>query len=363
MTGSEPGGLTFGQVATKYRFATLRQLEEALARQEARLARGEPVRLGAIFVEMGVLSPEDVPRIVALMGRPGAYQRVAGYEVHGLVGRGGMGSVFRARPVGVGRGDLVALKILFPRLSGDPRSIRRFMREVRAAALLTHPNIVAGLDVGRANGLYYLVMEYVRGESLANRLKRHGPLSEAAALGAMARVADAVAHAAAVGLIHGDVKPANVLLARDGTPKLCDLGLARTIRAEQGGKPMGTPKYVAPEVLSREATVDARADVYSIGATLHHALVGRPPFRGSSQEILRAHLETPPPSVREANAGISGETESLILRMLEKEPARRPTPEEAARALEVLAEAGAPPDLEALDAIAPAEPGGGHDRR
>ena len=212
------------------------------------------------------------------------------------IGEGGMGAVYKALQVSLDR--IVAVKLLPKKLAQNQEYIERFLREARATAKLNHPHIVAGIDVNFASGYYYLAMEYVEGESLKARILREGALPEREVARIGAAVSAALAHAHAHGIVHRDVKPDNILLERNGTPKLADLGLSKQIFASneaaltQFGTTVGTPHYIAPEQARGEQEIDGRADAYSLGCTLYHAATGKPPFEGSTEaELMSKHIQ------------------------------------------------------------------------
>jgi serine/threonine-protein kinase len=341
--GRKPRSLFFGQIALKYRYIGLHQLEECLAVQESMIERGEkPKKLGEILVERGHLTVDQARKILELQGWQGGHQQVAGYEVFGPLGNGGMGTVYRARQVSSGK--TVALKILLPRLARDLEFVKRFVREARAAAMLDHPSIVAGLDVGESNGLYYFAMEYVAGETLKRLLDREGTIEETRALEIALPIADALAHAAERGIVHGDVKPANIVLPKHGPPKLLDLGLARRANAALQAAAMGTPNYVAPEQVRMETIIDSRADIYSLGATVYHMVTGHHPFYGTTSRILSHQIRTPARTPSELNSHLSAACDRLIRKMLAKRREERfQTPETVVREIRAVLDANAAP--------------------
>jgi hypothetical protein len=257
---------------------------------------------------------------------------VDGYEAIEEVGRGGMGVVYLARQLSLGR--LVALKMLLPGADTDPTQRALFRAEAEAAARLQHPHIVQVHAVGEQDGRPFLAMEYVPGGTLARRLAA-GPLPPNHAAGLVASLAGAVAAAHAAGVLHRDLKPANVLLAEPppgGTPpapKVVDFGLAKRlggpdVRSERGAV-CGTPAYMAPEqALGGAEGVGPACDVYALGAVLFECLTGRPPFQGKTRlEVLRRAVEDRPAPPRELNPTLDRELEAVCLRCLEKSPGRR----------------------------------------
>lgn len=285
-------------------------------------------------------APDERTRQIQSIERRGA---LGGYRLLSGLGKGGMGTVFLAVQESLDR--KVAVKVLSPSMVQDKDYVRRFLEEARAVARLNHAHIVSALDAGEDRGHYYFVMEYVDGPSLARRLAREGPLSNDELRNLARQMASALAHAHQAGLIHRDVKPQNILLAPDGGAKLCDLGLAvpahvpgrdggnggsnsngngpvTVTAAGEGVTPggaSGTPHYMAPEQARGDADLDARVDLYGLGATLYHAATGKPPFDGpTAMTVMSAHLSRPPESPRRRNPKLDPALDRLILRLLSK---------------------------------------------
>jgi len=244
-----------------------------------------------------------------------------------------MGAVYR------GRDDRlaidVAVKVLpFHVADTNPGLVERFVREARMAARVDHPNLVRVYTVGEEQGIHYIVTELVEGESAQARLDREGALSEDEALRICIGAGEALAAAHAEGIVHRDVKPANILLrAKDGRVKLADLGLAKTLQEgpslstglTASGQVMGTPAYMSPEQAADASKVDHRTDIYSLGATLYALVTAHPPFE-ESQVIatLMKVMKEPPRDVRELRPDISDATREVIARMMAKRPEDRP---------------------------------------
>ncbi|MCZ2340313.1 MAG: serine/threonine protein kinase [Bacteroidales bacterium] len=249
--------------------------------------------------------------------------RFGDYELLGLIGSGGMGRVYQARHRLMDR--VVALKVL-SRGTLAGADAERFQGEVRAAARLTHPNVVAAYDAGLADdGTPFLVMEFVDGPDFARVVREQGPLPVDQAVAVVLQAATALAYAHGQGILHLDVKPSNLLRGPDNVVKLLDLGLARRRDAVvPDAALMGTADYLAPERSRPDATADERADVYSLGATLFHLLAGRPPFGGSVPEVIQAHRDTPAPSLRQVRPDVPAGLDTLVQRMLSKSPGDRP---------------------------------------
>ncbi len=244
------------------------------------------------------------------------------------LGSGGMARVFLGRDEILDRP--VAVKVVEPDRE-DPEVGLRFQREGRAAARLSHPNIVRVFDAGEdeldGREVSYIVMEYVSGGDLKDLMDRNGPLPETMLSRVGAGVASGLTHAHERGIIHRDVKPRNILLDERGSPKLADFGIARaldgTTSQDRAGSYLGTAAYSSPEQL-RGGKVTPKSDVYSFGATLYHAAVGRQPFSGNSIEVANQHIHMAPTPPRERGARIGGGLEALILSCLAKDPSERP---------------------------------------
>jgi hypothetical protein len=253
------------------------------------------------------------------------------YDILGRLGRGGMGTVYKARHRELEK--VVAVKVLSAH-AASRQTVARFRTEMKAVGRLDHPNIVAAHDAGQVGDMHYLVMNFVEGLDLSRLVERTKPLSIADACELARQAAAGLAHAHDRGLIHRDVKPANLMLARGGVVKVLDLGLARmrgtgTVDcATASGVLLGTADYVAPEQIGQAQTADGRADVYGLGATLYFLLAGAPPFGGGKRsswlDKLRAHQEEPVPPLRERRAEVPAALAALVEAMLAKHPADRP---------------------------------------
>jgi hypothetical protein len=255
---------------------------------------------------------------------------VGGFQVESEIGRGGMGIVYRAKQLNLER--QVALKVLADDLARDEAFVDSFFREARAAASLSHPNIVQVFDAGSTpEGIYYFAMELVVGETLDTRIMRDGALNPRDALDIAGKIAGALSYAwQTQKLRHGDIKPDNIILNSSGGAKLADLGLAKFMHEEKGTgsghEMMGTPLYAPPEVINGEvARIDCRSDMYSFGATLFHMLAGVPPFAGADPEtVMERHLREPPPSLLEFNHELNPQVQELVAALLAKRIEDRP---------------------------------------
>ena len=221
------------------------------------------------------------------------------YQLERELGQGGMGTVYLAKDNGLNR--YVALKILRSDLGEDPSFSIKFLEEVEVTASLAHPNIIRVFTLGEQEGRLYLVMEHLDQPSLEDSMQTRGKISEKEVLEIGIGIASALQFAhQETGLIHRDIKPGNILFGRGNIPKLADFGLAAGARTALGQQDeiWGTPYYVSPERLLREPE-DIRSDIYSLGATLYHAMAGRPPFEAeTAEEVARRHISDRPPPLR-----------------------------------------------------------------
>jgi serine/threonine protein kinase len=261
---------------------------------------------------------------------------LAGYEIVERLGQGGMGTVYKARDTIMGR--WVAVKLLAPFLAEDKEYVKRFFMEARNLQKLHHPNIVAAYDAGVAESHKFFIMEYVNGPSLEKVMQTKGVLAEHQALEITRQVAQALDYAWGHNIIHRDVKPQNIMLEEGKTVKLCDLGLSKDVESDfsltMTGSVNCSPPYASPEQAQGLRNIDVRSDVYSLGVTLFQICCGELPFRGGSPgQFLIQHVTEKPPNPLARNPKLSAQTGKLILRLLEKEPDRRPMPGELAKAL------------------------------
>jgi serine/threonine-protein kinase len=266
------------------------------------------------------------------------------YELEEIVGSGGMSTVFRAYDSQLER--RVAIKILHERFAGDDEYVKRFRYEARSVAQLAHPNIVTVIDRGEDDGRQYIVFEFVDGENLKDLIVRSGPAPVARAVAVAAAVADGLTFAHEHGLVHRDVKPQNVLLGKDGSVKVTDFGIARSLDVEHGltqtGTVVGTGEYLAPEQASGGA-VSPATDVYSLGVVLWEMLTGRVPFEGDNfVAVALRHVNEAAPDIRDFRADVPARLAAAIDKALQKDPARRfPTMRAFAEELRACVVAGA----------------------
>jgi len=252
-------------------------------------------------------------------------QDLGGFEILGLLGRGGMGTVFRAKQPSVNR--TVALKVLAKRAVWDGGSLTRFTREAHTAAAAGHPNIIEVYDTGSDRGWHYIAMEYMDGGSLSDLLDRDGPLPPARALALMKQVTAGLAEAHRLKILHRDIKPSNILLTSRGWAKLADFGLAKRpdidLSLTRPAAVLGTPIYMAPEAIRGEE-YDERSDLYSLGATFYQAITGQPPFAAETcTELVAKHLEARAAPLVNVRPGTPPALGRVVHRLLEKKPPDR----------------------------------------
>jgi serine/threonine-protein kinase len=322
----------------------LREVMDRLKGQPAAEATSDQPRFAG-NLPLGFLSPPAKPEQLGRLER---------YEVLEEVGRGGMGIVLKAFDPSLHR--VVAIKVLAPQLATSGVARKRFLREARAAAAVSHDHIVTIHAVDEANGLPYLVMQYIAGKSLQDRIDKEGPLDTAEVVRIGMQTASGLAAAHAHGIVHRDIKPANVLL-EEGVPrvKITDFGLARAMddaSLTQSGCVAGSPLYMAPEQARGEA-LDHRADLFSLGSVLYTMCTGRPPFRAANTlAVLRRVSEDPPRPIRETNPEVPDWLAAVVEKLMAKDPPERY--QSAAEVVEVLGQHLA--QLQHCDWVPPARP-------
>lgn len=334
--------IRFAREVLAKEFASKSRVEGCLLALRILSKEGMKKHLSQLMLEEGYLTEAQIKAVQeaeksALVGR-----RIGRFQTLSSLGSGGMGAVYKAEHLGLGR--MVALKVLPDSVAGDDEYVERFLREARAVAQLVHENIVQVYDVGRASGIYYIAMEFVEGTNVLKLLDEGTPLPVPRTLTITAQVAQALDVAYEHGIVHRDIKPENILISRDGKAKLADLGLAKR-RAEEelggittAGIAMGTPFYMAPEQARDASTVDHRSDIYSLGCSLYEMLTGQVPFKAKSlYGILRKHETEKPTSIRELNPQVPQPVCRLVERMMAKDPADRyQTPKELLEDIHIL---------------------------
>src|SRR4051794_7992967 len=257
----------------------------------------------------------------------GSMQVVGNYELVAKIAEGGMGAIYRGRDRD--SGETVAVKIMPPHMAANPVLLKRFEQEFKAASRLDHPNIVRAIAYGDQGSSPYLVMEFVEGESLGQKLEREGALPEAEAIRIVAQVAQGLHRAHKQGMVHRDVKPDNVLIRTDGVAKLADLGLVKETETDlnltKTGRGLGTPHFMAPEQFRNAKGADIRCDIYSLGATLYQMVTGELPFRSNGPLdawMKKIQNDLVPP--KQLVPALSDRVSWAVLRAMSPAPEQRP---------------------------------------
>lgn len=330
--GPAPSDLTIRDFADKISMSGLMTREELEVFQQGlgdAGSQGDGAALADALVKSHKLSPYQVDALVRGQTRGLV---LGNYVIVDKLGEGGMGMVFRARHRRMKR--TVALKVLPPEMIRSNDAVQRFHREVEAAAKLTHPHIAAAYDADESDGIHFLVMELVDGPNLSSYIKGAGSMTPAAAAAVISQAARGLAHAHAQGIVHRDIKPGNLLINREGTVKILDMGLAQ-LKAEgdedpnraeltQSGRVMGTVDYMAPEQALDAKRVDHRADIYSLGCTLYYLLTGKPMSpEGTLTQKLLWHQNSPVSSLRESLPQVPESLDAVFQQMVAKKPEDR----------------------------------------
>jgi serine/threonine-protein kinase len=306
--------------------ATADEVHQAQATVQQLNEQGKSASLGEVLVQQGLVTARQLKRVLDQI-RESQSSQIPGYEILDKLGAGAMAAVFKARQISLDR--MVAIKVLPRKYNADANFIARFYAEGRAAAKLNHPNIVQAFDVNQAGDYHYFVMEYVEGATVFDVLQEKGRYEEKEGLRVIIAIAEALKHAHDKGFIHRDVKPKNIMITKQGVPKLADMGLARSVSDKQAaeaeaGKAFGTPYYISPEQIRGEKDVDFRADIYGLGATFYHMLTGRVPFDGPNPSaVMHKHLreELVPPD--HLNPKLSAGVSEVVEKMMAKDKSQR----------------------------------------
>jgi len=284
---------------------------------EAELPLGATIRAGETLFS---LRSDSQPPEGELAGK-----RIGGYHLLMRIGSGGMGEVYRAMQIALGR--QVALKILSPELTQDRSFVEKFLREARAAGKFNHPNVIHVHEVAEEGGTYYYSMEYVDGGSVQDLVAKGRKLDPLRATQIIMQAAHALAYAEKVGIVHCDIKPDNLMLTASGDVRLSDLGIAKTLnakgKAEQSDGVFGSPHYMAPEQ-ARGLPMDHRSDLYSLGCTYYRILLGRVPFSGKdAKEIMEKQVFDEPEPARRIDASLPPMVYTVLAKLLKKRPVER----------------------------------------
>ena len=276
--------------------------------QASKLHDGDVIEIGTTRIAYGDVQDDRMPTI-------------PGYRIIDVLGKGGMGTVYRAEQTSLNR--QVALKVLNLAQTKDAEFVAQFVAEARAAAKLQHPNVVAVFDVEHDGDLYYYAMELMHEGSCEDWLKQHGTMPVDRAMQVVADAAAGLAYAESLGIVHRDIKPDNLMLDQHGAVKIADLGLASTSSEQTSERAVGTPHFMAPEQVLKQS-LDHRTDLYALGCTFYRLVTGRTPFRGQTvKDILRAQVKEPAEQATKVNSDVPQEVSSIIQRLMEKDAGDR----------------------------------------
>ncbi len=316
---------SFGQTAVSLGYLTEAQVQECIQVQAKMRELGVDEPLGQVLVKKGYLTALQNTSVLKKLGVH--TNPIPGYTILGKIGQGGMGTVYKANQTSVNR--TVAIKILVQSATKDKTYVARFVQEAKAVAALSHPNLIGAIDVGEASGIYYFVMEYVVGKSCRELLNTGGPFEEKRAIEVAIQMAEVLDHIHQHKVVHRDIKPENILLTPEGVVKLCDLGLAKSTASmeqslTQTGLTVGTPYFMSPEQVRGDKDIDIRADLYSLGATLHYLVTGRFPYEGkSAAETMSMHLTRPVPDPKKLAPSLSDDFSAVVQKLMAKDRAQR----------------------------------------
>ena len=324
--GTSTGGFdtVLGKLIVHRGLATSEELDTAHTLVRESIKSEQPKTLADVLVENKFLTTRQLDRLKNEFETKRTTEQIPGYKMKKRIGSGAMATVYLARQLSLDR--LVAIKVLPKKLSSNANFIERFYKEGRAAAQLNHPNIVSAYDVGKAGDHHYFVMEFVDGETVYERIVKDHQMEEGVAIDFVRQVAEALQHAHQRGFIHRDIKPKNIMISREQTVKLADLGLARAMSDHEAakaeaGRAYGTPYYISPEQIRGEVKIGPAADIYGLGATFYHMVTGRVPFEGKNPSaVMHKHLKAdlvPPDHVNpKLSAGCAQVIEMMMAKRL-----------------------------------------------
>ena len=320
------------KLAVRNGFLSATQVEELfgiLNERRKDSSSGDGLSFEDVAIEKGYMTSQQASAVAL------AYQRlvkdaekqkwaIPGYEIFGKVGEGGLGVVLKARQISMNR--IVALKVLHKRWLNDEEFKQRFLVEARLVGKLSHQNLIKVFDVGKHDWKYYFSMEFVEGETLEELIEREGPLDALRAVDITLQILRAIKYLARYDIVHCDIKPSNILLTKDQCAKLGDFGFVKSnleIAETEEGSVLGTPDYISPEQAQGLKNIDFRSDLYSLGVTLYHMVVKKPPYEGSVSTVMRKHIKGELPSPKLHNPNVPDALCRIIERMCAKEPVDR----------------------------------------
>ncbi|MGY8752360.1 MAG: serine/threonine protein kinase [Phycisphaerales bacterium] len=328
-----PGASTFGfetilgKLVVDNGLVTQKELSECTSLLQDAEGNGTGHTLGDVLVNHQFVTRRQLDRLQTDFDTRKSTQRIQGYRIIRKLGAGAMATVFLAQQESLDRP--VAIKVLPKKFSENKDFLERFYKEGRAAAKLNDANIVQAYDVGQSGEYHYFVMEYVDGDTVHEQIVEKKQLSEQEALPIIRQVAQALQHAHKVGFIHRDIKPKNIMIAKNGDVKLADLGLARALNdaeaAEaEAGRAYGTPYYISPEQIRGKKDITPAADIYGLGATLYHMVTGRVPFSGKNpSDVMHRHLKQDLVPPDHLNSSLSAGFSQVIEMMMAKDVSQR----------------------------------------
>lgn len=335
----------YGQLAIEGRLITPDQFNAAVDK-----SRAGGKTLADVLVADGLVDAATASRLTKALNRILRDERakseggmlmkkqIGGYKLVRRIGEGGMGEVYLAEQLTMNR--TVALKILHAKWADDEEFRKRFLLEARAVGKLSHQNLIQVFDVGKYQGLYYFSMEFIDGVTVEDLIRHEGTLGVEKTIDVALQVCEALRYLSSHDIIHRDIKPANIMVTKDGIVKLGDFGFIQSaFDAElmQEGTTIGTPDYISPEQARGERNLDVRSDIYSLGASLFHMLAGRTLYQGTCSQVMRHHIETPPPDLSKLKTELPKGLTRVIGKMTAKQAIDRyQSPDEIVKDLEML---------------------------
>ena len=322
--------LDFATLAIAHKVLTREQLEDAERIINKEAEAGKPQRpVEDVLLEKGVLKSDQVWAVYKARDRlirdaRARGQRIGGYEIMGKLGEGGLGVVYKARQLSMGR--IVALKVLHERWVTDDEFRKRFLVEARLVGRLSHPNLIQVFDVGRYKSTLYFSMEFVDGEPVDATLDRDGRMDIQSTVAIAIQVVSALEYLHQRRIVHRDVKPGNIMVTKGGIAKLGDFGFVKSSLESvlsTEGEVLGTPDYISPEAARGEKNLDFRSDLYSLGTTLYHMLTGNPPFGGSVSDVMDQHIKSEPKPISSLVKDLPPKMMEIVEKMMRKKPADR----------------------------------------
>lgn len=317
--------LDFITIALAHKIVNREQVERCQEILDKEILEDKPERkIEDVMIEKGIISQNEVWAVYKAQSRmsrdaKAIGHRIGGYEILQKIGEGGLGVVYRARQLSMGRD--VALKVLHEKWVADEEFRKRFLVEARLVGRLSHQNLIQVYDVGRYKNTYYYSMEFIDGETIEDLIDHNGPMHVLQSLDIIFQMVRAIQYLNQFNIVHRDIKPGNIMLSKIGTAKLGDFGFVKSnleniISSE--GEILGTPDYISPEAALGETDLDFRSDVYSLGATFYHMLTGDAVFKGSPSEVMDKHITDSPVSLRKANPLLSEHLCLVVEKMMAK---------------------------------------------